>query len=242
MQLALAGTPSPGERWTILIDGVASPYSHVVGVGQGLTQVGNALAGLDGDPTAGPATFDASSGTLTITGLAGKRVAFAVSGLQPDATATLSGTRLQDSAANVVSGSSTAAEGDVFSQAFIQFGGEARHNQVWTLRLTDHSTNTTRTQVVTVGRSAATPESISDVIGTFVDSDGYDFSVSGETLTIELQPSVYRRHRHRRSIFQRGVTANAGAQRYEPTNGSGNRTDGRHRQSWRNLEHDSETK
>ena len=147
---SLSGTPNVGETWEVQLDDVGTPYRHTLTTAQNLDDVGAALAALDGNASGGAATYDAASDKLTISGLAGKSVAFAVSGVQPNGTAVISGTPAQTGPANATQGTATAAEQDSFTQAILQFGGVPKHNQTWTITLTD-SQGTVRTSTSVVG-------------------------------------------------------------------------------------------
>ena len=180
VELTLDGTPIEGENWKVLIDGADSQYSVNVASGQDLDAVGQALAALDGNEFAGPATYEMGSNILKITGLGGVRVGFSVSGTRPSGTASIAGdpviagTPVQNVTTN--NGEvTTDVAGSLVTEAKVVFSGTPAHNQTWTLTLTDESNNVV-TKSVEVGQVGGETDEIDEVLARFSNSNGYRFT------------------------------------------------------------------
>lgn len=177
--LALAGTPHQGETWQVLINGSAAPFTHTLGTAQDLDQVGNALAALDGN-----ATYDSNLNTLTITGLGGVSVDFVVTGIQSDGIAVIRGTPAQQPSVNATSVNPTPVETYLVTEAQIQLGGTPRHNQSWTVTLTDSQGNPS-TSTSVVGQTSGAVATLAEIAAGFTAPQGYFFTPDDATLKIQ---------------------------------------------------------
>ncbi|HAM72035.1 MAG TPA: hypothetical protein DCM86_10365, partial [Verrucomicrobiales bacterium] len=189
VQMVLSGTPSVGEVWSVLLGGVVSRYTTVVqavapaGGAQTLDDVGRAMAALNGDSSGGVATYDSTLHILKLTGLGGVGVGFQVVGSHPSGSVALSGTPVQDPAANATASAATGTEAFQMTRADVQFAGATAHNQVFTLTLTDES-GSVLTSTATVGLLNGVPESAAQAITHFSTVAGYTLTANGATLTI----------------------------------------------------------